>query len=215
MIFGYARVSTTDQNPELQFDALKKVGFDRLFVDKASGIKTDRPQFCKLMDQVRPGDVILIWKLDRLGRSLRHLLDVVDRLNAQNVGLRSLTDPIDTTTSQGKLIFNIFACLAEFERDLIRERTKAGLAAARARGRIGGRPKRLTKEAKRNAIAATALYREGKHTITQICETLQICRATVYKYLRHEGIQIGKESDPRLCTPILRQSDLSTDFLNC
>ena len=135
MIFGYARVTTTDQNPDLPFDALKQAGFDRLFVEKASGARADRPQFCKMLEQVRAGDVILIWKLDRLGRSLRHLLEVVYRLNEQKIGLKSLTDPIDTTTSQGKLIFNIFAALAEFERDLIRERTKAGLAAARARGR--------------------------------------------------------------------------------
>jgi DNA invertase Pin-like site-specific DNA recombinase len=194
VICGYARVSTTDQNTDLQFDALKAAGYDRLFVDKASGIRVDRPQFCKLLEQVRTGDVILIWKLDRLGRSVRHLLEVVDRLNEQKVGLRSLTDPIDTTTSQGKLIFNIFASMAEFERDLIRERTMAGLAAARARGRVGGRPKGLTPQGKRNAIAAAALYRERKHSIAQICETLQISRASVYKYLRHEGVAIGRGS---------------------
>ena len=192
MVFGYARVSTTDQNPDLQFDALEKAGYDRIYTDKASGAKTDRPQFCRLLEQVREGDVILIWKLDRLGRSLRHLLEVVDLLNEKKVGLKSLTDPIDTTTSQGKLVFNIFASLAEFERDLIRERTKAGLEAARARGRVGGRPKGLSAEGKRNAIAAAALYREGKHSIKQICETLSISTATLYKYLRLQGVKIGK-----------------------
>lgn len=145
-----------------------------------------------MLEQVRQGDVILIWKLDRLGRSLRHLLKVVDRLNEKGVGLKSLTDPIDTTTSQGKLIFNILASLAEFERDLIRERTKAGLEAARARGRIGGRPKGLSKRGKRNAVAAAALYRQHKHTVSQICDTIQISRATLYKYLRHEGVEIGR-----------------------
>jgi DNA invertase Pin-like site-specific DNA recombinase len=194
VVFGYARVSTTDQNPDLQFDALKKAGYDKLFVDRASGARADRPQFRKLLEQVRAGDTILIWKLDRLGRSLRHLLDVVDQLNEEVVGLKSLTDPIDTTSSQGKLIFNIFASLAEFERDLIRERTKAGLAAARARGRIGGRPRGLTEAAKRNARAAAALYRERSHSITQICETLRISKGTVSTYLRHEGIQIGRSN---------------------
>ena len=194
MIFAYARVSTTDQNPDLQFDALKQSGYDRLFIDKASGAKTDRPEFNKLLGQLRPGDSILIWKLDRLGRSLRHLLDVVDFLNEIRVGLKSLTDPIGTTTSQGKLIFNIFASLAEFERDLIRERTKAGLAAARARGRIGGRPKGLSPEAKRNAIAAASLFREGNHTITEICQALNISRSTFYRYLKHERKRIKEEA---------------------
>lgn len=193
MIFGYARVSTTDQNPDLQFDALKQAGYDRIFTDKASGVKADRPQYSKLLDQVRPGDTILIWKLDRLGRSLRHLLDVVDFLNDRHVGLKSLTDPIDTTTSQGKLIFNIFACLAEFERDLISERTKAGLAAARARGRIGGRPKGLSPEAKRNAIAAASLYREGNHSIPEICQALSISKSTFYRYLKYEKRRLQKE----------------------
>ena len=195
MIFAYARVSTTDQNPDLQFDALKQSGFDRLFTDKASGAKTDRPEFNKLLGQLRPGDSILIWKLDRLGRSLRHLLDVVDQLNGIGVGLKSLTDPIDTTTSQGKLIFNIFAALAEFERDLIRERTMAGLAAARARGRIGGRPKGLTPEGKRNAIAAASLFREGNHTIPEICEALSISKSTFYRYLKYESNRVKEEAE--------------------
>ena len=186
MIFGYARVSTTDQNPDLQFDALKQAGYDRLFTDKASGAKADRPQYLLMLDQIRPGDTILIWKLDRLGRSLRHLLDLVDIFNEKDVGLKSLTDPIDTTTSRGKLIFNIFASLAEFERDLIRERTMAGLAAARARGRIGGRPKGLSPEGKRNAIAAASLYREGNHTIPEICEALSISKSSFYRYLRFD-----------------------------
>ncbi len=147
-------------------------------------------------DHPRSGDTILIWKLDRLGRSLKHLLEIVDTLNEQEVGLKCLTDPIDTTTSQGKLIFNIFAALAEFERELIRERTNAGLAAARARGRFGGRPKGLSANAKRNAIAAAALYREQKHSISEICDTLQISRGTLYRYLRHEGVAIGRSEIP-------------------
>jgi len=195
VIFAYARVSTTDQNPDLQFDALKQSGYDRLFIDKASGAKTDRPEFNKLLGQLRPGDSILIWKLDRLGRSLRHLLDVVDHLNSMTVGLKSLTDPIDTTTSQGKHIFNIFASLAEFERDLIRERTMAGLAAARARGRIGGRPKGLSPEGKRNTIAAASLFREGHHTIPEICQALSISKSTFYRYLKHESNRIKAEAD--------------------
>ena len=131
MIFGYARVSTTDQNPDLQFDALKQAGFDRLFVDKASGIRTDRPQFCKLMDQVRPGDVILIWKLDRLGRSVIDLHNNAEHLKACGVDLCAYTQAIDTSTPTGKLMFTVLAAVAEFERETIIERINTGLETAR------------------------------------------------------------------------------------
>lgn len=193
MLLGYARVSTLDQNPDLQTDALKEAGCERLFIDKASGTKANRPQLTKILEEARAGDTIVIWKLDRLGRSLNHLVELVAQLNDRRVGLRSLNDPIDTTTAQGNLIFNIFASLAEFERDLISERTKAGLAAARARGRHGGRPKGLPAASQAKAQAAAALYREGKLSITQIMDNLSIkSKATLYKYLRHEGVPIGK-----------------------
>ncbi len=194
MIIGYARVSTSDQNLDSQIDALKEAGCEKLFLEKASGAKVDRVELQRLLDHVRRGDVVVVWKLDRLGRSLKHLVEVVAWLNEHGVGLRSLSDPIDTTSAQGKLVFNIFASLAEFERELIRERTQAGLAAARARGRMGGRPRGLSEEAKRKAVAAASLYREGRLSIREITENLSISKRTLYKYLRIEGVEIGKSS---------------------
>src|SRR5437870_5635697 len=139
-LLGYARVSTSDQNPDLQLDALKGAGCFRVFVDRASGALDERPELTKALDQLRPGDTLVVWKLDRLGRSLRHLIDTVAELQRRDVGFRSLQESIDTTTPGGKLVFHIFGALAEFERDIVRQRTLAGLAAARARGRAGGRP---------------------------------------------------------------------------
>ena len=143
-LLGYARVSTTDQRPGLQVDALERAGCYRVFTETASGARADRPVLAQVLDQLRPGDTLIVWKLDRLGRSLRHLVDVVTGLADRGVGFRSLQESIDTTTPGGKLVFHVFAALAEFERDLIRERTSAGLAAARARGRHGGRPSVMT-----------------------------------------------------------------------
>ena len=139
-LLGYARVSTADQQPQLQVDALEHAGCYRVFTETASGARSDRPVLEQLLDQLRPGDTLVVWKLDRLGRSLRHLVDTVTGLADRGIGFRSLQEAIDTTTPGGKLVFHVFAALAEFERDLIRERTSAGLAAARARGRHGGRP---------------------------------------------------------------------------
>lgn len=190
--FGYARVSTSDQSPALQKDALKKAGCRKIFVDYVSGATAERKELQSLLDHVEAGDVIVIWKLDRLSRSLSHLVELTNDLHARGVGLISLNDPIDTTTSQGKLMFHIFASLAEFERDLISERTKAGLNAARARGRTGGRPKGLSKQARQKAAAAEALYKSGDLTITEIIQQLEIGRATLYKYLRYRGVEIGK-----------------------
>ena len=139
-LLGYARVSTLEQNSELQTDALKAAGCYRVFTDRASGALDERSELAKLIDQARPGDTVVVWRLDRLGRSLRHLIDTVNELAERRVGFRSLTESIDTTTSGGKLVFHIFGALAEFERELIQQRTQAGLASARARGRHGGRP---------------------------------------------------------------------------
>ena len=191
--YGYARISTQDQNLDLQLDALKKAGCEKIFTDIASGTKTDRPNLNKLLAEIRTGDIITIWKLDRLGRSLKHLVDMVEQLNKKNVGLLSLNDPIDTTTPHGKLIFNIFASLAEFERDIISERTKAGLNSARVRGRLGGRPKGLSKEAETTACAAETLYREHTLSVQEIYTRLGVSKATLYSYLRHRGVKIGKE----------------------
>ena len=140
----YVRVSTTDQQPQLQIDALERAGGYRVFTETASGARTDRPTLEQLLDQLRPGDTLVVWKLDRLGRSLRHLVDTVTSLAERGIGFRSLQEAIDTTTPGGKLVFHVFAALAEFERDLIRERTAAGLEAARVRGRQGGRPSVMT-----------------------------------------------------------------------
>lgn len=194
MKIGYARVSTGDQNLDLQIDALKQAGCERVFEEKVSGAKSDRRELERLLDQARPGDVVVIWKLDRLGRSLKHLVELVSQLNERRIGLQSINDPIDTTNAQGKLIFNIFASLAEFERDLIAERTRAGLQSARARGRVGGRPKGLTSDAELKAVAAEALYREGKLSVVEIANNLSISKATLYKYLRHRGVEIGSQT---------------------
>jgi DNA invertase Pin-like site-specific DNA recombinase len=191
MKIGYVRVSTSDQNSDLQIDALKKAGCGRIYQDVASGAKSARPELDKLLADVRARDTIVFWKLDRLGRSLRHLVELVSELSARGVGLHSLNDPIDTTNAQGRLVFNIFASLAEFERELIRERTQAGLSAARARGRHGGRPRGLSARAESTAIAAETLYRERRLSVNAISERLHIAKGTLYRYLRHRGVQIG------------------------
>ncbi len=178
MQIGYARVSTKDQNFDLQMDALRKAGCEKVFQEVVSGAKAERPVLDGLLCELRPGDVLVIWKLDRLGRSLRHLVDLAGTLMERDVGLRSLNDPIDTTTPQGRLAFNLFASLAEFERDLIRERTQAGLTAARARGRKGGRPKGLPPQAERTACAAETLYPEQRLSVPRGCRS----RGTVARW---------------------------------
>ncbi len=179
-LLGYARVSTTDQDPSLQLDALRSAGCMKVFTDKASGALDSRPQLDRLLDQVRPGDTVVVWRLDRLGRSLRHLISLVEDLKAKGVGLRSLTEQIDTTTPGGNLIFSIFGALAEFERSLIQERTLAGLAAARARGRKGGRPPVMTPL---KIKKAREMYNAGECTVEAIAETLGVSRKTIYRHL--------------------------------
>ena len=178
MLIGYARVSTDDQTLDLQRDALSAEGCERIFEDTASGAG-DRPGLRDAFDHLRAGDTLVVWRLDRLGRSLKDLIARADALRSQGVGLRSLKEAIDTDSSAGQLVFHIFGALAEFERALIRERTNAGLNAARARGRMGGRPKKL--DAKRRAHVVD-LYRSRKHTVKEICELVGISRATVYAY---------------------------------
>jgi DNA invertase Pin-like site-specific DNA recombinase len=196
MRIGYARVSTKDQSLTLQVDALQKAQCEKVFQEVASGAKTARPILDDLLSRLRPGDVLVIWKLDRLGRSLNHLVTLTNELMARQIGLISLNDPVDTTTPQGRLVFNLFASLAEFERDLIRERTQAGLKAARARGRKGGRPGGLSKDARATAMAAETLYREGALTVQEICHQLAISKPTFYKYLAHRGVEIGPRRRP-------------------
>lgn len=191
MKIGYARVSTKDQSLEMQTDLLTKAGCEIIFKETASGAKTDRIELAKLLSQIRKDDIVVVYKLDRLGRSLKHLLEVVAQLNEKKVGIQSINDAIDTTTPQGRLFFNISACFAEFERDLIRERTKAGLEAARARGRKGGRRQGMTKEAEQKAILAESYYKEGKMGVNQIATVIGVSKMTLYKYLRHRNVPIS------------------------
>lgn len=191
MKIGYARVSTKDQSLNLQIDALLKAGCKKIYEEIISGTRSERPVLDELMRNIRSQDVLVVWKLDRLGRSLRHLVELVNELINKEVGLQSINDPIDTTTAQGRLSFNLFAALAEFERDLTRERTSAGLSAARARGRNGGRPKGVSRKAEPTACAAETLYREGKLSVQQIADKLGISKSTLYAYLRHRGIEVG------------------------
>jgi DNA invertase Pin-like site-specific DNA recombinase len=191
MKIGYVRVSTKEQSFDLQIDALQQAGCEKLYREVGSGARTERPGLDQVVDRLRAGDVLVIWKLDRLGRSLKHLVELVNTLRERGIGLQSLNDPIDTTTPQGRLSFNLFASLAEFERDLIRERTQAGLSAARARGRNGGRPKGLSAQAEATACAAETLYRECQLSVRQIATRLGIAKSTLYVYLRHRGVPIS------------------------
>ena len=184
MYVGYARVSTQDQTLDLQKDALEKIGCTKIFTDTASGAKEERKGLEEVLAFLREGDTLLLWRLDRLDRSLKHSLETITNLNNRKIGFKSLTESIDTTTSNGRLIFNIFASLAEFERDLIRERTKAGLAAARARGRVGGRPKAKTLNTPKKVAMAQSLYDNKNNSIDDICKTLNISRATLYRYIK-------------------------------
>jgi DNA invertase Pin-like site-specific DNA recombinase len=180
MLIGYARVSTHEQNLTPQTDALKQAGCKRIFEDKISGANKERPGLCDALEYAREGDTLLVWRLDRLGRSLKDLIDLVAGLEKRGVGFRSLQESIDTTTSGGRLIFHVFGALAEFERNLIRERTYAGLAAARARGRLGGRPRKLSEK---QAQLARSLHNSKQHSIGDICQMLGISKPTLYKYL--------------------------------
>src|SRR5215218_6596234 len=183
MMIGYARVSTADQTLDLQLDALKKAGCTKVFTDTASGAKAERKGLEEAISYVRAGDTIAVWRLDRLGRSLPHLIETIGGLEARNIGFKSLTESIDTTTSGGKLIFHIFGALAEFERNLIRERTSAGLNAARERGKKGGRPKLAAFRDEMKVAQAISLYNDKTNSIVDICSTFKISRATLYRYI--------------------------------
>lgn len=199
MQIGYIRVSKSDGSQvfDLQQDALVAAGVDpsRIYKDQASGKKDNRPGLNACMKALQPGNTLVVWKLDRLGRSLKHLVSIVDELNSQDIGFKVLSGTgaqIDTTTSNGRLIFGIFAALAEFEADLIRERTMAGLAAARARGRLGGRPRKMTPEILRMAQAALSNPRSNA---TEVAKSLNLTRTTLYDYLNGDGSlkEAGKE----------------------
>jgi DNA invertase Pin-like site-specific DNA recombinase len=180
MLVGYARVSTQDQNPALQLDALKAAGCEKLFVEKASGAQRDRPELSAALDYLRAGDSLVVWKLDRLARSLKQLIETVELLESRSIGLHSLTEGIDTATAGGKLVFHVFGALAEFERSIIRERTKAGLDAARARGKKGGRPPAL---AAKDLAAAKAMLSDPDITMEEVAKRLQVAPSTLYRHL--------------------------------
>src|SRR5207248_1134430 len=181
MLVGYARVSTSEQTLDLQKDALEKLGCSKIYSDVVSGAKEERKGLQEALEYVREGDTLVVWRLDRLGRSLKHLIETITELNNRKIGVKSITENIDTTTSGEKLVFHIFGALAEFERDIIRERTNAGLQAARSRGRLGGRPKSLS--GKKTAMAQ-ALYNDKNNTVDEICKTLNISRTTLYRYIK-------------------------------
>ena len=184
MLIGYARVSTHDQNLELQEDALRSAGCERIFTDQVSGAKRARPGLDQALDMLRESDTLVVWRLDRLGRSLKHLIEVVGDLGERGVGFKSLQESIDTTSSTGNLVFQIFGAMAEFERNLIRERTQAGLAAARARGRKGGRRMKLSSQRQKLLYE---LYDAKEKPVREICEVLGISKKTLYAYLKRRN----------------------------
>lgn len=183
MKIGYARVSTQDQKLELQIDELTRQGCGLVFQEKKSGKNKERPELERMLGQLRAGDTVVVWKLDRLGRSLRDLIDLVAAFQSRGVDFVSLQDGINTATSTGRFTFNIFASLAEFEREIIKERTKAGLVAAKARGRAGGRPGGLSAAAMEKAKSAKILYESGAKPVEEIAKILGISRATCYRYI--------------------------------
>ncbi len=180
MIIGYARVSTSDQQPSLQLDALTQAGAERIFQESASGASRERPELAKCLDTLRHGDTLVVWRLDRLGRSLKDLVEIITELETQGVGFRSVMEAIDTTTPGGRLTFHIFGALAEFERSLIQERTKAGLAAARARGRKGGRPPKMSSG---DVQKARAMLADPNMTKAEVARHFKVSRVTLNKAL--------------------------------
>lgn len=193
MKIGYARVSTKDQNLQLQLQALQSEGCEEVFSEKVSAAK-ERPELDKMISILRKGDTVIVWKLDRLGRSLRHLINLVSMFREKEVDFISLQDNIDTTTAQGRLVFNIFASFSEFERELISERTRTGLEAARKKGRVGGRRPGLSKTAQNKAYTAEALANTDK-PVQEILQILEISKATYYRYLQWVNVnpQNGKK----------------------
>ena len=184
MLIGYARVSTNEQNLDLQRDALRKAGVTakNIFTDKITGTKAERKGLEQALSVLRPGDTFVVWRLDRLGRTMKHLIETVTKFKEQNIGFQSVTENINTSTATGQLVFHFFGALAEFERNLIRERTIAGIDAARARGRLGGRPKLKVSSTK--VAMAKKLFADKTNKISDICKMLNISRATLYRYIK-------------------------------
>ncbi|MAD65660.1 recombinase family protein [Haliea sp.] len=195
MKIGYARISTKDQNFESQDQALKNEGCEKIYRDVVSGAKKERPGLNRLLSDLRRGDILVVYKLDRLGRSLSHLVQLIETLGEKGVYINSLSDKVDTSSASGRLIMNVVGAIAEFERELIRERTKAGLSAARARGKQGGRPAGLSKEARDKAILAEVHYQNKERPVNEIIQDLGISKATFYKYLRYRGVKLIKSTN--------------------
>jgi DNA invertase Pin-like site-specific DNA recombinase len=189
MRIGYARVSTPDQQLRMQEDALKNAGCEEIYTDIVSGVKANRPGLDKALSHLRKGDTLVVWKLDRLGRSIQHLIQMIKTLEDKKITFKSLQENMDTATSGGKLIFHIFSALAEFERDLIKERTQAGLKAARARGKMGGRPPLLDT---RKINRMIEMYNEQKNTVAEICKIYNISRPSFYNYLNNRKRKLAK-----------------------
>ncbi|MTI84342.1 MAG: recombinase family protein [Firmicutes bacterium] len=188
MIFGYARVSTQDQNLNLQTDDLQKYGAERIFQEKITGTRKVRPELENMIQMLREGDTVVVWKLDRIGRSIKHLIDLIEEFKNRKVNFVSIKENIDTSTATGKLIFNIFASLAEFERDIIAERTRAGLTAARARGKKGGRPSKN----KDKVELALKMYDSKQYTVNEIIEATSLSKTTFYRYL-NQSMRLSRE----------------------
>lgn len=194
MLIGYERVSTDDQKLALQHDALQAAGCEKIFSDKMSGAKADRPGLKEALGFARTGDTLVVWRLDRLGRSLKDLMALIEGLEQRHIGFRSLQESIDTTSSGGKLIFHMFGALAEFERNLMRERTQAGLQAARARGRNGGRQQKLTPQ---QIEIGRTLAADPKRSVSSICKHLGISRPTYYRYINLQQSEAGDNAIPK------------------
>ena len=188
MKVGYMRVSRRDQNPDLQRRALEAAGCERIFGEKASGANAEREELLAALEYVREGDVLVVWKLDRLGRSLKDLIGRMEELQDRGVGFASVTEGLDTTTPGGRLVYHVFGALAEWEREVIRERTFAGLRAARARGRNGGRPAKMDE---RQVAQARAMLKDRDVSLREVCETFGVSKTTLYRYLN--GGAKGKE----------------------
>jgi len=184
MKFGYARVSTKDQNLNLQIEALEKAGCEKIFNEKISGSTKNRPELDKMIAHLRKDDVLFVWRLDRLGRSLKNIIDLVLSLSEKGVVIKGISDGVDTSTSSGRLFLNIMASLAEYERELIKERTNAGLQSARARGRTGGRPKGYTKETISKLLIMRSVYKDKSKTPEEVYKPLGLTRATFYRYAK-------------------------------
>ncbi|MEI7585562.1 recombinase family protein [Runella sp.] len=180
MKIGYARISTEEQNTDLQHDALEAAGCEKIFTDVISGAKSERPRLNQLREQLRPGDTVVVWRLDRLSRSLSDLIEWVQFFEKEKVGFQSLQENMDTSSAGGKFIFHVFGAMAEFERNLIKDRTNAGLAAARARGRVGGRPEKLNAAKKAMALQ---LYNDERNSIKEICSIMGVSKSTLFRFL--------------------------------